>query len=885
MPGLDSYTKLLLHCNGVDGSTNFPDASENEHVVTANADAQIDTAQSKFGGASGLFDGVGDFLSVPNSSDWDFGTGNFTIDFWIRRNGNQGDFCGIIGASNTGLVGWELSFGYAIQGSTNKLRLTSSARGYWEEDLVDPDVLPNTTWCHVALVRNGNLLSLYVNGISKIAINVTGFTYNSGSQGLTIGKARVGYDGLYISAWVDELRVSKGVARWTSNFTPPTEEYGPDTAELTIFENVNLSDSLSVEQDPLTELISLSESWIVSVLGTIKTKFQTKLYTSLQTNKFYFTDLRTVFNSTKTYNTKLYTQAFINNIYNTDLRVRYDSVDDIVPKSLDDILVKLDGIELVDVDYTSLIINLNLNITPSNAQFILARRHDNLDKTLDNVTSIITNENKVEVFDGSRKLFTGYISQIDADSTRDVVKITASDCRLKMSRESMELKYGGAWLPDSNHNGIPDEDDTTNDVKWPNPDYIKFEKNISQAFEEVMTAVGSLLSGHDSLPITDNKEAEEINTRFFVMAAIQIPKKSVSIGSFVPEYIKSEKDYVSLIDELIRQTANCNWYIDANERLCFQKIGSGSVKSLPLASLNSQRHLYDLIIDNVQLNRPSSNYAQSLIVKRGKKIIEEYQTRIFNGWEAFDARNTMLSILPEKTFFMFHSLTIGEPHGAGWGDYTGIDGKIVLYINIWNQIYLIPTVVVQWLKTSDTSDLPDIKVGSGLPTKTIYLTSYGTKNASIYINGIKYSEDINPDNNAPYFTEIKMERYDQEAFCLDLANFELSQNNKLNTSATLSLILDAYEYYDLSFKDLINLSNTIQSGIYKNNNGFPLNIESVQINCATRTVNMNLTNYGKSYYVKSANYLANFSPFTQTFKYIKKVLTTYDWNHEPISTE
>lgn len=84
MAFIDTYTKLLLHCDGTDGSTTFSDNGVTGHTVTANGNAQIDTAQSKFGNASGLFDGTGDYLTIPDHADWNFGTGNFTIDAWIR---------------------------------------------------------------------------------------------------------------------------------------------------------------------------------------------------------------------------------------------------------------------------------------------------------------------------------------------------------------------------------------------------------------------------------------------------------------------------------------------------------------------------------------------------------------------------------------------------------------------------------------------------------------------------------------------------------------------------------------------------------------------------------------------------------------------------------
>ena len=79
----DSYTKLMLHMEGSDGSTTFTD--EIGKAVTANGNAQIDTAQKKFGAASGLFDGTGDYLTLANSNDWSFGSGDFTIDFWVNH--------------------------------------------------------------------------------------------------------------------------------------------------------------------------------------------------------------------------------------------------------------------------------------------------------------------------------------------------------------------------------------------------------------------------------------------------------------------------------------------------------------------------------------------------------------------------------------------------------------------------------------------------------------------------------------------------------------------------------------------------------------------------------------------------------------------------------
>ncbi|HPC33867.1 MAG TPA: hypothetical protein PL061_13005, partial [Syntrophales bacterium] len=78
MSGIDSYTKSCLHFQN--------------RVWTFYGNAQIDTAQKPFGTGSLLLDGSGDYIGTVDSPDFDFGTGDFTIDFWVRRDGNINDY-------------------------------------------------------------------------------------------------------------------------------------------------------------------------------------------------------------------------------------------------------------------------------------------------------------------------------------------------------------------------------------------------------------------------------------------------------------------------------------------------------------------------------------------------------------------------------------------------------------------------------------------------------------------------------------------------------------------------------------------------------------------------------------------------------------------------
>ena len=227
---LDSYTKALLHMNGADASTTFTDtALGGAHIWTAHGNAQIDTAQSKFGGASGLFDGNGDYISTPDSSDFDFGSGNFTIDFWMRmiRINSLHHVIAFYGSQwSNGNYQWYFEVDENI--GSNRWKLQAAVYDSTYHVLISDSALADQTWYHVALVRNGSEVALYINGQKQSS------TYNIGSNSLIdpagtcyakIGDATWSTYHYYYKGWIDEFRISKGTARWTRNFTPPTQEY------------------------------------------------------------------------------------------------------------------------------------------------------------------------------------------------------------------------------------------------------------------------------------------------------------------------------------------------------------------------------------------------------------------------------------------------------------------------------------------------------------------------------------------------------------------------------------------------------------------------------------------------------------------------------------
>ena len=220
----DTDTKLMLYMDGTDASTTFTDSSASAHSVTAGGNAQIDTAQSKFGGASGLFDGTGDYLSSGNHADYDLGTGNFNIDAWIRYTGVGNTYFTVF--STTDALSTE---GYILFYTAPIISFRHLSGGV--ANIVANKVVTFNadTWYHIMVSRSGNDFFLGWDGAVGAAATTDADSSNSTGGGFVIGRlyiddATPAYD---TSGWIDELRVVKGTAVWTGDFTPPSAAYIP----------------------------------------------------------------------------------------------------------------------------------------------------------------------------------------------------------------------------------------------------------------------------------------------------------------------------------------------------------------------------------------------------------------------------------------------------------------------------------------------------------------------------------------------------------------------------------------------------------------------------------------------------------------------------------
>ncbi len=217
-PVIDSYTKLLLHMDGTNGSTTFTD--EIGKTVTPYGNAQISTAQSKFGGASALFDGTGDYLTTPTTTDFQFGSGAFTVDMQFRMTATANDL--ILFAVRQDVNNSILFYLKA----TNLPALLIFEGGVIKGYYYAISSLTNNTWYHLAFVRSGDAIAIYVDGVSIAITTSTALSAGYSIPAYT-GTTYVGYDvdNGYYTGYLDELRISKGIARWTSNFTPPPSPY------------------------------------------------------------------------------------------------------------------------------------------------------------------------------------------------------------------------------------------------------------------------------------------------------------------------------------------------------------------------------------------------------------------------------------------------------------------------------------------------------------------------------------------------------------------------------------------------------------------------------------------------------------------------------------
>ena len=205
----DANTSLL--CNFTNAS--IKDVT-GRNVLETVGNAQVDTTTVKYGTGAMEFDGTGDYLNIPDSDQFAFGSGDFTIEAWIYPN-SLGTYNAIIGQ-------WPDNGGSA----NNSFVLETIATEidfYWVSgttiyNLQNIGTIPTGQWTHVAVARSGNNIYGFINGTLEKTGSITQ-TLNNPTSNVTVG-GQIAGAGMW-NGYIDDLRITKGIARYTANFTPP----------------------------------------------------------------------------------------------------------------------------------------------------------------------------------------------------------------------------------------------------------------------------------------------------------------------------------------------------------------------------------------------------------------------------------------------------------------------------------------------------------------------------------------------------------------------------------------------------------------------------------------------------------------------------------------
>ncbi len=209
----DTYynnVSLLLHGDGADGGGTFTDNSPSPKTPTVTGSVHTLTAQSKWGGASIHFAASGDYLSYDGQSDFTFGTGDFTVEGWLYTAWNGAD-----------------AFVFESKGGTtgNLGILFSTTYGWGVLDgaytIFRKGTLTANTWTHFAVSRASGNLRLFVNGTQAGTTQTSTTNIGTASGYPKLGSNTFGFTGAYL----DDFRVTKGIARYTANFTPPVAAF------------------------------------------------------------------------------------------------------------------------------------------------------------------------------------------------------------------------------------------------------------------------------------------------------------------------------------------------------------------------------------------------------------------------------------------------------------------------------------------------------------------------------------------------------------------------------------------------------------------------------------------------------------------------------------
>jgi len=221
---LDQYynsCSLLCHFDTINSAGRFIDNSRNNLAITSSGNVSVNTYLYKFGGGSAYFDGTGDLLFIPTSNNFGFGTGDFTIEFWVYLNSTATQT--LVSCLTTGTsIAPHL---YILSGGSIRY-YTNSA------DRIVGSNLVVSTWYFVTIARSGTSTKMFIDGVQVGSTYTDNNNYGTSNPFIIAdyGSPTTGTNQL--NGYIDELRITKGVARYTANFTPPNAPFPNSRAQI-----------------------------------------------------------------------------------------------------------------------------------------------------------------------------------------------------------------------------------------------------------------------------------------------------------------------------------------------------------------------------------------------------------------------------------------------------------------------------------------------------------------------------------------------------------------------------------------------------------------------------------------------------------------------------
>jgi len=839
MSGIDQYTKLMLHCNGTDGSTVFTDDSDFVHTVTANGNAQLDTAEKKFGTASGLFSAFTDYLSIPDSADWDLESEDFTIDCWVRINNSSPEttICGRVTSSGSYFyLSWEggsLRF-RDYPGSIDFSRTITETTG---------------TWFHLAVVRNGNDFMMFKDGVQQGTTYTNSASFLDRSVPLEIG--RMSQNGsYYLDGHIDEFRWSKGIARWTSNFTPPTEEYSGDEI-LNIEETITLDDNWQIQTNPeqqnIVETVTLDDNWIIQsnpeqeqIEETItlndEWNISTIEYSNFASKIISYNPLIYVTNSSPAKIIKV-------DISDPENPVRYTY-------------------EIISNSYAKDVIfnasNDYFYISCSNGKIVKINKDDLEDQTI--IDTLDTNNLlNIDLIDSSFLTFsstddsTGEIIMLDE---REVKKINV-DIRWSIQIQSIISIYLNTILGkivNLDLRWASYVSKTINlDLRWLKSNYTDIFKYPISSSDWTVYINGIELTVLDdvdmnSVLITHDITQEEIKASQAQFILNRRHDKLNYTNTGVSSIITNNNEVIIKIKGNTEFTGKISNLTCNSETETVNVIAIGTRPSdkrhtvnIPMSELNESLHLYHCLVNNINVDNPyiqssdeNPEYYKGIQVDLGTYIRQDgirytFVTPILDQ-EEFKDNIIDGDFKPEEgwTYFWFvrcRNFLSGAYNGTKQYIGTSLNN---LYTDAWEVIDI--NYYRQIDKDDIETDLGIYQIGEA-PYQEISVK-----------NGKKISKWRWVDKFDGLYN-IKDEGYDYTEYAKQVADLEYEKLLNINgeilpkTSAEILLSIDAYYYYNIGLLTRLNITNTTTSNIYKNQNGFPVSVKNIRIQCNTEGEN------------------------------------------------